>query len=72
MSPFKVLGIILIVAGLVVLAYGGFTYTHQSHAAELGPIKVSVSEKRTVPVPVWAGIGAVVIGALLLIPRERA
>ena len=62
----KLIGIVLIVAGLLGLVYGGFSYTKDSHNVKLGPIEFSVKEKETVNVPVWAGAGAIVVGALLL------
>lgn len=70
--PFqKLLGIIFIVAGAAGLVYGGFTYTKDTHQADLGPVSLTVNERERVNVPVWAGIGALVIGAtLLLIPRQ--
>ena len=63
----KILGIALIVAGTLALAYGGFTYTRDQHDVKLGPLQFSVKEKETVNVPVWAGVGAIAIGALLLL-----
>jgi hypothetical protein len=66
MNPVKVVGILLVVAGLLGLLYGGFSYTKDTTAVKLGPIELSVKEKQTVNVPVWAGAGAIVIGALLL------
>lgn len=66
MNPMKSLGLALIVAGLLALAYGGFTYTKSSSDVKIGPIELSVKDKETVNVPIWAGIGAVVAGALLL------
>lgn len=72
MSALKIVAIILIVAGIAGLVYGKFTYTKATHEAKLGPIDFSVKEKRTVNVPLWAGIGAIVAGALLLvIPGRR-
>jgi hypothetical protein len=49
------------------LAYGGFTYTKDTTAVKVGPIELSVKEKETVNIPIWAGIGAIVIGGLLLV-----
>jgi len=66
MNAVKILAIVLIVAGVLGLVYGGFTYTKKSHEAKLGPIELSVSDKQTVNVPVWAGIGGIVIGGALL------
>ena len=68
----KILAIVLIAAGVLGLAYGSFSYTRESHDAKLGPIELSVKEKETVNVPVWAGVGAIVVGAaLLLVPGKR-
>jgi len=62
----KMIGIVLIAAGLLALVYGGFTYTKNSHDVKLGPIELSLKEKEAVNVPVWAGVGAIVIGTVLL------
>jgi TRAP-type C4-dicarboxylate transport system permease small subunit len=63
----KILAIALIVAGGLGLAYGSFSYTKETHKATLGPIELSVKDKETVNVPVWAGVGAIVIGGLILV-----
>jgi hypothetical protein len=59
------------VGGILGLVYGGFTYTRQTHEAKLGPIELSVKDKQTVNVPVWAGVGAIVIGGALLLFGSR-
>ena len=71
MNPIKLVGIALIVAGALGLAYGGFSYTKDTSAVKLGPIELSVKEKETVNVPMWAGIGAIVVGGLLLVGGGR-
>lgn len=70
MNAIKMLAIVLIVAGGLALAYGGFTYTKDTHQAKLGPIELSVSEKQTVNIPIWAGLGLVVAGVGLLFVRK--
>ena len=67
MGPTKLLGIILIVVGALMLAYGGFSYTKDNTAVQIGPVELTVKEKKTVDFPLWAGIGAVVVGGLLLV-----
>lgn len=62
----KVIGIVLVVLGLLGLLYGGFSYTKDSHDIKLGPIELSVKEKQSVNVPIWAGVGAIIVGAALL------
>ena len=71
MSATKILGIVLIAGGVLALAYGGFTYTKDTHEAKIGPLVLSVTEKETVNVPIWVGVGATVIGGLLLVFGSR-
>lgn len=71
MNAFKMLGIVLIVAGGLGLFYGGFTYTRDTHEAKLGPIELSIKDKKTVNVPIWAGVGAIALGAVLLFARGK-
>ena len=67
MNAVKIAGIVLIVAGVLGLVYGSFSYTKETHQAKVGPIELSVKDKETVNVPVWAGVGAIVIGGVLLL-----
>ena len=66
MNAIKAIAFALILAGALGLVYGGFTYTKQTQKAKLGPIELSVTDKETVNVPVWVGVGAIVIGGALL------
>ncbi len=73
MNAVKMAAIALLVGGILGLAYGSFTYTRETHTSKLGPIELSVKDKRTVNVPVWAGVGAIVLGgALLLFGRRKS
>jgi hypothetical protein len=71
MNATRLLAIVLIGGGALGLAYGGFSYTKASHQAKLGPIEFSVIEKERVNVPVWAGLGAVLLGGILLLAGGR-
>ena len=71
MNPIKLLAIVLVFAGVVGLAYGGFTYTKETHHADIGALHMSVTDKKTVNVPVWVGAGAVLAGALLLVVGKK-
>jgi hypothetical protein len=71
MSSTKIIAIVLIVAGVLGLVYGKFSYTKETHDAKVGPLELSVKDKETVNVPVWAGVGAIVIGAGLLVAGGR-
>jgi hypothetical protein len=71
MKIIKLVAILLIVAGALGLIYGGITYTSSTHDAKIGPIEMSVKDKKTVNIPIWAGVGAIVVGAgLLLAPLK--
>jgi hypothetical protein len=71
MNALKIPAIVLIVAGVLGLAYGSFSYTKQTHDVKIGPIEMSVQDKQTVNVPVWAGVGAIVIGGALLLGARK-
>lgn len=72
MDAQKLAAIVLIVAGALGLAYGGFSYTRETHEADLGPLHMSVAEKKRVNVPVWAGVAAIVAGGLLLVVGRKS
>ena len=59
MSALKVVAILLIVAGIAGLVYGKFSYTKATHEAKVGPFDLSVKERKTVNVPLWAGVAAI-------------
>jgi hypothetical protein len=67
MNLTRLAGVVLIVAGVLGLVYGGFSFTKETHDIKLGPIELSVKEKESVNVPIWAGVAAIAAGALLLI-----
>jgi multidrug transporter EmrE-like cation transporter len=67
MNAIKIVALVLIAAGVLGLVYGSFSYTKDTTEAKLGPIELSVKNKETVDVPVWAGVGAIVIGGALLL-----
>ena len=72
MAPQRLLALLLIVGGLLALVYGGFTYTEETHQADLGPIELSVKDKERVNIPMWAGVAAVGAGALLLVVPAKS
>jgi uncharacterized membrane protein YidH (DUF202 family) len=72
MSGIRIVAIVLIVAGIAALAYGGFTFTKAEHAVNVGPLDFSVKEKRTVNIPLWVGIAAIAAGlVLLVVPMKK-
>jgi len=71
LNAVKIVAIVLIIAGIAGLVYGKFTYTKATHEAKVGPLDFSVKEKKTVNVPMWAGIGAIAAGLLLLVVKPK-
>ncbi len=71
MNPIRLIAILLIVAGALALAYGGFTYTREEHSTKLGPIEFTVKDRERVNVPVWAGAAALIVGVGLLVVRVK-
>jgi len=71
MNATKILAIAMMIAGALGLMYGGFSYTKDTHETKIGPLTLSVTEKETINVPIWAGVGAIVIGGLLLVFGSR-
>lgn len=70
MNAVRIMAIVLIVAGVLGLAYGSFSYTKETQEVKLGPLELSVKNKETVNIPVWAGVAAIAAGVLLLIVRK--
>jgi len=71
MNGTKIEALVLIAAGVLGLAYGGFTYTKETSTTQLGPIELSVKDKETVNIPVWLGAAAILAGVLLLVVRRK-
>jgi TRAP-type C4-dicarboxylate transport system permease small subunit len=67
----KVVAIVLLMAGGLTLVYGGFSYTKESHQANIGSLHMSVDKTQHVNIPVWAGLAALVAGGLLLAVGPR-
>jgi hypothetical protein len=71
MNGLKIMAIVLIAVGIGVLLYGKFSYTKETHDIKLGPLEMTIAEKQTVNVPVWAGVAAIVAGGGLLLYASR-
>ena len=71
MNAIKIAAIALIIAGVLGLAYGSFSYTKETQEARIGPLELTVKEQQTVNIPVWAGVAAILAGAVLLfVPKN--
>lgn len=71
MNPIKLIGIILIVLGVLGLAYGGFSYTKETTGVKLGPIELKVQEKEQVNIPLIASAGVLVLGVFMLLAGRK-
>jgi TRAP-type C4-dicarboxylate transport system permease small subunit len=67
----RMIAVVILVVGILALAYGGFSYTKQTHDTKIGPLEISVSEKQQVNVPVWAGVVLTVVGGGLLLSGKK-
>ena len=66
MKPAGIVGIILIVVGIIALAYGGFTYTKREKVIDAGPLQVSADKEKTIPFPPVLG-GICLVGGIVLV-----
>jgi TRAP-type C4-dicarboxylate transport system permease small subunit len=71
MNGLRGVAVALIIAGVLGLTYGGFSYTKETHKAEIGSLQLSVDEEQRVNVPIWLGIGALVFGGILLLVGRK-
>jgi hypothetical protein len=62
----KIAGILLIIAGIAAIAYGGFSYTSHKKAVDMGPMQISMSQQHSVPIPPILGLAGILGGAALL------
>jgi hypothetical protein len=71
MNLVKIVGVLLIAAGVLGVVFNSFSFTKETHEVKLGPIELSVKEKQAVEIPVWASVGAIVVGGVLLVFGSR-
>jgi uncharacterized membrane protein HdeD (DUF308 family) len=71
MKPALVIGIVLIVFGVIALAYQGITYTKREKVLDLGPIHATAEREKTVPIPPIVGIAALAGGIVLVVAGSR-
>lgn len=71
MNGLRVIALVLIVGGALALAYGSFSYTKDETAAKIGPLELSVKEKKSVNIPAWLGVAGIVGGVLVLVGAGR-
>jgi hypothetical protein len=71
MNTNKIIGIVLIIAGLLGAALGGFSFTQDTHKASIGPLKLSVAEEKKINIPLWASLAAAVAGAAFMVAGSK-
>ena len=71
MNGLRALAVVLIVGGVLALAYGGFSYTKEETAAKIGSLELKVNERHSVNIPVWLGVAGIIGGVLVLVGAGR-
>ena len=71
MGATRVIAIVLIIAGVLGLVYQQFSFTRETAQAKIGPIELSVKEKETHSIPLWASIAAIGAGVVLLVTGRK-
>lgn len=71
MNLVKIVGVVLIVAGILGVIFSSFSFTKETHEVKIGPVELAVKEKQSVNIPIWASVGAIVIGGVLLVVGSR-
>jgi uncharacterized membrane protein HdeD (DUF308 family) len=71
MKPRTITGIVLVALGVLALAYQGITYTSRGDTIDLGPLKITTQQKKTLPLPPILGVLALVGGVVLLVMDRR-
>ena len=66
-----IVGIILIILGIVALAYQGISYTTKDKVVDLGPLKVEAKREKTIPLPPIVGVAALIGGVVLVAVSAR-
>jgi uncharacterized membrane protein len=63
----KIIGVVLIAAGVLALVYKGFNYTKETHGAKIGPLEFQMKQKERVEIPVWLGVVLIAAGGVVLV-----
>jgi TRAP-type C4-dicarboxylate transport system permease small subunit len=71
MDSLRLVAIVLIVAGVLGLVYGGFSYTRTTTQAKIGSLELNVKDKESVNIPIWASVAALAAGGGLLLMGKR-
>ena len=68
----KALGVVLMIAGVLALAYGGFSWTTHKKAVDMGPVQIERTQQHTMLLPPLLGVGALIVGGVLVFAGRRA
>ena len=71
MNAIKIAGVALVLLGLAGFFTGGFSFTRDKTAAKIGPIELTVKERESINIPQWLSLGAVALGAIVLVAGFR-
>jgi hypothetical protein len=72
MKPIAIVGILLVLVGIAGLAVSNISFTQQKTVVDAGPLKVTASEQKTIPIPTIAGVAAILVGLGLVFVGRKA
>ncbi len=67
----KIIAILLVAIGVIGLVYGNISYTKEVQNTQIGPVELSIKDKETINIPIWAGVGSIVVGSMFLLIGRR-
>ena len=71
MNSKMIVAVILIVVGVMALAYQGITYTTRERVVDMGPIHADVDRQHTIPIAPIAGVAALAGGVVLILMSRK-
>jgi len=71
MKSAKFFGVLLIAVGLLIMVYGGFSYSKIVNTAKIGSVELDVKEKNNVYIPIWIGVVSIIAGSSILLIKRR-
>ena len=71
MKSAKFFGVLLIAVGLLIMVYGGFSYSKIVNTAKIGSVELDVKEKNNVYIPIWNGVVSIISGSIILLIKRR-
>lgn len=71
MKARRIFGVVVLVIGILMLVYGGFSYTQKTHEGNIGSLELSIKEEKKVYIPIWVGVVVTIAGAGLIFIKPK-